>query len=111
MKELQPFEFVPQHQPFEGEEVSFRLKPLDQEAFYEVQASFNQRGIPGWDGIRAAAKRIGGWKGAQLGEFSRARVQDVLRGGPDTNWLWWLGEITGELYRRAMLEDDAAKKS
>lgn len=111
MKELLPFDHTPDHQPFEGDEVSFRLKPLDQQGLYEIQVSMRDNGAPGWDGIKAAARNIVGWKGDGLGEFSRAKVQQILRGGPDTNWMGWLGSITGALYRRALLEDDAAKKS
>jgi hypothetical protein len=111
MKELLPFNHTPDHQPKEGDEVSFRLKPLDQRGLYEIQSSFNDHGVPSWDGIVAASRYIVGWKGDHLGEFSRVRVRDVLRGAPDSNWMAWLGSVTGALYRRAILEDDAAKKS
>lgn len=111
MKELQPFDFTPAHQPFDGDEVVFRLRPLNQAGLYQIQASFGDNGTPSWDGIVAASKYIVGWKGEGLGEFSRVAVRQILAGAPNSDWLSWLGEITGKLYHRALLEDDAAKKS
>jgi hypothetical protein len=111
MKELQPFDYVPEYQPFEGEEVSFRLKPLDQRGYYEIQIALNESGSIGWDGIRAGARFIVGWKGDALGEFSRARVNEKINGAPDPQFILLVANATGELYRRAAVGDDEAKKS
>jgi hypothetical protein len=109
MKDLAAFDFTPTYQPFE-EEVVFRLQPLTLRGLYEVQASMTDRSVPGWEGIRAASQCIVGWRGTLMGDFSRDRVRSVVEGGPDVNWMIWLGHITGELYRQAMITETDAKK-
>lgn len=108
MEQLSKFEFTPAHQPFDTP-VAFTLRPLDQRGLYELQASLRD-GIPGWSGIEAAARHIVGWSGLP-DTFSRARMLQVLAAPADINWTVWLGEITGHLYRKALVPEDAAKKS
>ena len=109
MKDLTPFDFTPSYQPFDGEEVCFKLKPLDLQGMYEVQASMDD-GVPGWGGIQSASKCIAGWSGP-IGPFSRQEVNRIVRGEANFHWMVWLGHITGELYRRAILSEDDTKKS
>ena len=95
MRDLTPFDFEPKHQPLDTP-VTFKLRPLDMQGLYELQASMNRRGIPGWDGIVAAARYITGWTGP--GEYSPARKREILDGAADANWMIWLAEIAGKLF-------------
>jgi hypothetical protein len=109
MKELQQIEFVPTHQPFD-EQVKFKLAPLDLQGQYQIQASFGDGGIPGWDGIVAASRYIRGWSGP-IGDYSRQRVREVVGGQSDFNWVIWLAQITARLYGDSLLKEDTEKKS
>jgi hypothetical protein len=113
MKDLNPFDFEPAHQPGETP-VSFRLKPLDMRGRVEVESALytNAMGEPrlGWEGLVAASRYIVGWTGEGLGEFSRARVRAILDGDNDRDWGLWIAAIAGKLLRHAQLQEDAAKK-
>ena len=110
MKHLEPGEFIPRYQPDPADPVSFRLLPLDLRGQYEIQASM-KKGVPSWDGIECAAQYIVGWKGARLGEFSRARVREIVSGGADADWMIWLGHIAANLYTNSLIPEDTEKKS
>jgi hypothetical protein len=109
MKELGTFRYEPAHQPFDAP-VSFTLKPLDLRGQYEVQSSMSD-GVPGWDGLVAASRYLVGWEGEPLGQFSRARVRQIVDGDADLHWMCWLAQITGKLLAESYLKDDASKKS
>jgi hypothetical protein len=108
MKELSPFDYEPSHQPLESP-VVFKLRPLDLRGQYEIQASMTDQ-VVGWDGIVAASRYIKGWSGP-IGDFSRARVREIVDGDADFNWMIWLAQVAGKLFRDSLLKDDAAKKS
>jgi hypothetical protein len=110
MEGVAPFRFVPAYQPHEGREVAFTLKPLDLKNQYSLQASMDEQMVPSWSGIELAAKHIVGWSGLQIEDgaelpFSRSRVQQIVSGGADLNWMIWLGQIAGKLYVAAMLPE------
>jgi hypothetical protein len=110
MKDLHTVEFEPTHQPYDTP-VSFTLTPLDLKGQYEIQASMTDSGRPGWAGVVAASRCITGWKGEQLGQFSRAAVRQIVDGDSSTDWMIWLIQITGKLYGDSLMKDAAAKKS
>jgi hypothetical protein len=108
MKELAQFEFEPDHQPFEAP-VSFRLRPLDMRGKLDIRSAMYTKS---WsDGYMIASRYIAGWSGKDLGEFSRARVRQIMDGGADTNWELWIIQITSRLLDHSQLEAEAAKKS
>lgn len=111
MKYLEPFEFTPNHQPDAEHPVSFSLRPLDPRGKYEIQASFNERGIPEWSGIQSASRYIVGWKGDALGEYSRARVRQLIEDDATTDWILWFLEISGKLFSASVLTESEEKKS
>ena len=111
MKHLEPSDFTPKYQPDDADPVSFKLQPLDLKGQYELRSSMGKKGIPSWEGIETASRYIVGWKGAQLGEFSPARVREVVSGGANPNWMIWLGHIAGELWLNSFIEGEAEKKS
>jgi hypothetical protein len=107
MKELTPFEFQPDHQPLESP-VSFRLRPLDMRGKLEIRSAMYTK--EWWAGYLIASRYIVGWTG-DLGEFSRARVRQIMDGGADFNWELWIIQITQRLLDQSQLEAEAAKKS
>jgi hypothetical protein len=109
MKELAAFDFDPDHQPFEDDPVSFRLKPLDMRGRLEIKSAVHAQAW--WQGYLTASRYIVGWSGKGLGEFSRARVRQIMDGGEDQNWELWIVQITGQLLDSSDLKDDTAKKS
>lgn len=109
MKDIQPFDYEPHHQPFDTP-VIFKLKPLDLRGQYEVQASFNDNGAPGWDGLVAASRYIKGWSGP-IPEYSRHRLREIIEGEADFNWMIWLAQIAGKLYAESLLKEADKKKS
>jgi hypothetical protein len=115
IRDISPFEYEPTHQPDPDSPVKFRLRPLDQRALHEVTASLNDRGVPRWDGILEASRFILGWSGIKSDgadlPFSRQALRSILDGGADTDWMVWLGQITGHLYSKALISDDDRKKS
>lgn len=111
MNELEPFDFEPPYQPDPEDKVTFTLKPLDLRGQTELLFSRDEEGMPVWKGVAAASRYIVGWSGAQLGQFSRARVQQIVNGGADYKWALWLPAIAVELHKRAMLSGADEKKS
>lgn len=110
MDGITPKAYEPPHQPFEGRTVSFLLKPLDLKGQYQLQAAIDGKGVPSWDGIEVAARYIVGWKGLPPEDgveppFSRQKLAQVLAGGADVNWMLWLPEIAGRLYRDSILSE------
>lgn len=105
---LQPFKFEPQHQPGAGG-ISFDLKPLDQRAAYIVQASLADGSMPSWEAVEHIFSRfVVGWSGIDPA-YSPLAKREVLAGVGSGDWVVWLGEIAGVLYRRMLLGEDAIK--
>lgn len=104
MRDLNPFWLESAHR----QGVSFELRPLDLKTQYVLQVSMMETGVPSWDGIKAASAFITGWKGLPV-EFSPKALRDVLDGGADKDWLLWLMQIAGELYRRSLMSEEEAK--
>lgn len=102
--ELSATAFEPKHQPLEGKTVVFKLQPLDLKGQYELQASMDDRMVPSWDGIQVAARYVVGWEGMDEA-FSRARLRQILAGGASLDWMIWLAQIAGELYRGSLLSE------
>jgi hypothetical protein len=114
MRKLTRYWFTPSYQPSADKVVEFEVKPLSQETLYTMQASLNERGIPSWEGVRAAFETgVVGWKNIQLdgadAEFTPARAASVLRRVGSADWTVWLGQIAGELFRNAYLSDEEKK--
>jgi hypothetical protein len=110
MRTLTPFEFVPDHQPYEGEVVKFTLRPLDFQGQCEMRRAVAVGGgVPTFEGLLLASKHITGWVGVKKDSealsYSRAAMHDILHGGTNGDWAWWMGEISSELFRNAELSE------
>ena len=105
--------FTPDVQP-PGQAAVFELRPLNMEGLYELQRSFDEKGTPGFASARLAFEyAVIGWQGAKLDgkqiEFSREAKREVLNGVGDPDWMLFLFQIAGELYRQALLTESERK--
>jgi hypothetical protein len=108
---MTPFTFVPKHQPFDGREVSFQLRPLTKPERYDLQASISTNGgVPDSERVSAVLlQNVVGWSG--IGDppipWSRSAMRTAAIDGEatpdDTHWMVWAGEIAGALYTRSLL--------
>jgi hypothetical protein len=108
---MTPFKFTPEHQPFEGREVSFELRPLTKPERYDVRASISTNGgVPGSEcAHRLLLNNVVGWSG--IGDpalpWSRAAMRKAAIDGEatseDAHWDVWSGEIAAALYVRSIV--------
>lgn len=115
---MTPFWFTPRHQPAEGREVRFQLRPLDKRARYAIQVSLNDQGRPTQDvAHETVLGHVTGWDGVGPVDspvaFSRAALRRYVDEGEasaeDFDWMIWVFEIVGTLYARSMMSPDQKK--
>lgn len=110
MKELTPYWHTPSHQPFEGSEVTFHLRPINMPTYWAIQSSMRGNGV-GYDGMSAAFEySVLDWRGIPDRPFSAAAKRAALMVF-NKNFAVWLAQITGELYTSALLTEDEKKTS
>lgn len=110
MRDLKPFDFVPDYQPDPDSTVTFRLAPLDQRGQFEIQGAMGPDLSLAWRGVEVAADYVVGWTGLKSQgievPFSRAAMRAVLRAAePDMRWNIWLKTIAGKLYVDSLLTE------
>lgn len=112
MKAFTPFPFTPKHQPADGTEAQFQLRPLDQRTLYLVNMDWDyDKNLPGPDGAFAAfAWGVVGWSGITP-EFSPQAKRDVLKGVGSSQWTLWIAQVTNELKERSEIGEEEAKNS
>lgn len=111
MRDVVPFKFTPAHQD-EGAEapVVFELEPLELPELYALQLEISRNGVPSWEVAEPIVRKcLIGWSGLEV-PYSREAKLRILRGAGGLSWVLWIGQIIGELYRRAILTD-AEKKT
>lgn len=114
---MTPEWFKPTHQPDPDKPVEFQLRPLAVPELYEVQVSMDPRGIPGFDAMAATFTRnVVGWRGIEADCTPQARAAamaatESVHGVTRREWMVWGGQVTGHLYRQAMLEEPERKNS
>jgi hypothetical protein len=114
---MTPFWHTPQHQPHEGREVRFQLRPLDKRGRYTLPTSFNENGLPSADAAHETAlASVCGWDGIGTADdpkpFSRQALRQAIEGEAtpdDVDWMMWVAEIAGALFSRSMLRPDEKK--
>lgn len=108
---MTPFTFVPKHQPFEGREVSFQLRPLTKPERHDLQMSLSSNNdkpdanctntlllnkVVGWNGIGDPPIP---WSRSAM----RAAAIDGEATAEDAHWMVWGFEIVHALYTRSLL--------
>lgn len=110
MKSFEKFWFTPPYQQKDKPTVEFELRPLDQRTLYIIASDHSRSGV-GPDGALAAFEYgVTNWRGLDV-EFSHEAKRLVLNGKGEIRWAVWFSEIAGELYKRAIFGDAAAKNS
>jgi hypothetical protein len=66
-------------------------------------------GLPTWEAAAEVFERfVVGWQGLEV-EYSPKAKREVLAGAASAEWMIWIGNIAGCLYRRSMLTDAERK--
>lgn len=108
---FEKFQFKPAHQPDEANPVEFELKPLDMQTFFRLQTSIGKEGQPAWEDCATIFQNnVTAWSGLKA-DYSPQAKRSMLGDEGNSDLLIWLGEIAGELYKRAMLRSADRKNS
>ena len=100
---FEKFWFKPAHQPNPENQVEFELKPLDMRLFHNLSRSVAKDGVPAFDvHAEVFVAQVSAWRGLDLECSSKARTE-LIRGEADYDWLVWIGQVSAELYNRALL--------
>lgn len=103
--------FKPAHQPLTETTVEFELNPLDMRQFHELSRSMVKEEVPSFDQHAAVfSQNVSAWKGIDR-ECSPAARREICAGQANFNWLIWMGQVTAELYSRALLTSTERKNS
>jgi hypothetical protein len=108
---FEPFTFTPAYQPKPEAPVTFQLRPLNLASLHDhFQRHYNRNHEPGWaDHSAVFVQNVIGWTGRS--EDCTPKVRAQLASGDDLDWYIWIGQISGELYTRALLKDNERKNS
>ena len=108
---FEKFTFRPAHQPDADNPVEFELKPIDMKTFFNLQASIGKEGQPAWEDCAAVFQNnVTAWGGLKA-DYSPQAKRLMLTDEGNSDLLIWLGEIAGELYKRALLRSADRKNS